>query len=286
MRFGRAVRDTERLDLLYALTVGDSRATGPAAWSSAEGRARAAALRRDRHLARARRGGPDGSAGRAHVPSLDAPPRAARRRRARRRVGRRATDGLLECTVVAARPHRLARRPSPGCSRSSGFDIRAPRVFGDPDGHGARGVPRRRPVRAPRRPPVGATSSPTLPRRVAGELAAARTARRADSPRTAGRAPTRRASMCSSTSTRRARRRSSRSRRPTRSGCSRASPRCSPISSFDVTAALVSTLGDRVVDVFYVPRRARRQAHRPLLLERLRATLSPGSPPSTCCRPR
>jgi [protein-PII] uridylyltransferase len=32
-RFGRAVGDTERLDLLYALTVGDSRATGPAAWT-------------------------------------------------------------------------------------------------------------------------------------------------------------------------------------------------------------------------------------------------------------
>jgi [protein-PII] uridylyltransferase len=32
-RFGRAVGDAERLDLLYALTVGDSRATGPAAWT-------------------------------------------------------------------------------------------------------------------------------------------------------------------------------------------------------------------------------------------------------------
>ena len=32
-RFGRAVGDAERLDLLYVLTVGDSRATGPAAWS-------------------------------------------------------------------------------------------------------------------------------------------------------------------------------------------------------------------------------------------------------------
>ena len=32
-RFGRVVGDAERLDLLYALTIGDSRATGPAAWS-------------------------------------------------------------------------------------------------------------------------------------------------------------------------------------------------------------------------------------------------------------
>jgi [protein-PII] uridylyltransferase len=32
-RFGRAVGDAQRLDLLYALTVGDSRATGPAAWN-------------------------------------------------------------------------------------------------------------------------------------------------------------------------------------------------------------------------------------------------------------
>ena len=36
------VQDTERLDLLYALTVGDSRATGPSAWS----RSKAALLRR------------------------------------------------------------------------------------------------------------------------------------------------------------------------------------------------------------------------------------------------
>ena len=35
-RFGRAVGDTERLDLLYVLTVGDSRATGPAAWSTSK----------------------------------------------------------------------------------------------------------------------------------------------------------------------------------------------------------------------------------------------------------
>ena len=32
-RFGRLVGTAERLDLLYALTIGDSRATGPAAWS-------------------------------------------------------------------------------------------------------------------------------------------------------------------------------------------------------------------------------------------------------------
>jgi [protein-PII] uridylyltransferase len=35
-RFGRQVGTTERLDLLYALTVGDSRATGPAAWGPAK----------------------------------------------------------------------------------------------------------------------------------------------------------------------------------------------------------------------------------------------------------
>jgi [protein-PII] uridylyltransferase len=33
-RFARTVESTERLDLLYVLTLGDSRATGPAAWSS------------------------------------------------------------------------------------------------------------------------------------------------------------------------------------------------------------------------------------------------------------
>jgi [protein-PII] uridylyltransferase len=36
VRFGRAVQDTERLDLLYALTIADSRATGSMAWSSAK----------------------------------------------------------------------------------------------------------------------------------------------------------------------------------------------------------------------------------------------------------
>jgi [protein-PII] uridylyltransferase len=35
-RFGRLVGTTERLDLLYLLTVGDSRATGPAAWGPAK----------------------------------------------------------------------------------------------------------------------------------------------------------------------------------------------------------------------------------------------------------
>ncbi len=36
VRFGRAVGSTERLDLLYVLTVGDSRATGPAAWNTSK----------------------------------------------------------------------------------------------------------------------------------------------------------------------------------------------------------------------------------------------------------
>jgi [protein-PII] uridylyltransferase len=35
-RFGQLIGTTERLDLLYALTVGDSRATGPAAWGPAK----------------------------------------------------------------------------------------------------------------------------------------------------------------------------------------------------------------------------------------------------------
>ena len=35
-RFARAVGDSERLDLLYALTIGDSRATGSAAWSTSK----------------------------------------------------------------------------------------------------------------------------------------------------------------------------------------------------------------------------------------------------------
>ena len=42
---------------------------------------------------------------------------------------------------------------------------------------------------------------------------------------------------------------------------------------FDVTAALVSTLGDRVVDVFYVRDEAGAKPTDPLTLDRLRATL-------------
>jgi [protein-PII] uridylyltransferase len=36
-RFARAVGTPEKLDLLYGLTIGDSRATGPAAWSTSKG---------------------------------------------------------------------------------------------------------------------------------------------------------------------------------------------------------------------------------------------------------
>ena len=45
LRFGRTVGDSERLDLLYALTIGDSMATGPAAWNSSR-----AALVRELYL--------------------------------------------------------------------------------------------------------------------------------------------------------------------------------------------------------------------------------------------
>lgn len=45
VRFGRAVGNAERLDLLYALTIGDSRATGPAAWNASR-----AALVRELYL--------------------------------------------------------------------------------------------------------------------------------------------------------------------------------------------------------------------------------------------
>jgi [protein-PII] uridylyltransferase len=42
---------------------------------------------------------------------------------------------------------------------------------------------------------------------------------------------------------------------------------------FDVTAALVSTLGDRVVDVFYLRDEHGAKPTQPLVLDRLRATL-------------
>ncbi|MGQ0805211.1 MAG: [protein-PII] uridylyltransferase [Actinomycetota bacterium] len=148
-RFGRAVGDAERLDLLYALTVGDSRATGPAAWSPTK-----AALVRELFiktdallergvvvspLAAERRAALADLTGRDEADAfLDAMPAAyttafepdvTAHHRALLEAGFLAVewadlaDGRLECTVVA--PDRTGLLSTvAGVLALSGFDIR------------------------------------------------------------------------------------------------------------------------------------------------------------------
>lgn len=129
VRFGRAVQDTERLDLLYALTIADSRATGPSAWSTGK-----ASLCRQLFVetdALLERGvvGPRLAAERRAVleghRSLLAGGELAVEWRAR-------DDGLLECTV-AARDRRGLLASVAGVLTLVGFDIQGASAYGDPD---------------------------------------------------------------------------------------------------------------------------------------------------------
>jgi [protein-PII] uridylyltransferase len=128
LRFGRAVRDTERLDLLYALTVADSRATGPAAWSASK----AALCRRlfsetDR-LLEAGVVGPNLSGERQAV--LDGH-RALLEHRELAVVWEEWDDGLMECTVVA-RDRRGLLAAVAGVLTLVGFDIQSASGYTDP----------------------------------------------------------------------------------------------------------------------------------------------------------
>jgi [protein-PII] uridylyltransferase len=129
LRFGRLVHDTERLDLLYALTVADSRATGPAAWSSGK-----AALCRQLFVETD-----------ALLEDGVVDPRLAKERQAvleRHRAllesGELAVewtereDGLRECTVVA-RDRRGLLASVAGVLTLVGFDIQGASAYGDPD---------------------------------------------------------------------------------------------------------------------------------------------------------
>ena len=147
-RFADAVGDAERNALLYALTIGDSRATGPAAWSASkaalvrelfvktdacsravDGRVRPTCRRTRAELARAA-----SASGGRRVPRRDA---GGVRRRVRaptswrttasscspasaRSTGRAAPADGSRCTVVAARPHRPPRDRRGGARAASG----------------------------------------------------------------------------------------------------------------------------------------------------------------------
>jgi [protein-PII] uridylyltransferase len=129
VRFGRAVQDTERLDLLYALTVADSRATGATAWSTAK-----AALCRQLFVET------DSLLERGVVSSTVADERRAvlATHRALLEDGELAVvwdtrdDGTLECTVVAPDRRGLLAAVA-GVLTLVGFDIQSASAFSDPD---------------------------------------------------------------------------------------------------------------------------------------------------------
>ncbi len=266
VRFGRAVRDTERLDALYALTIADSRATGPAAWSTSKAQLlRQLFVETDTLLER-------GVVGRDHAAERSA---IIDRHRDLLAGGGLALawsdrdDGMVECAVAAPdRPGLLATVA--GVLALHGFDIRGASVYGTPEGMALevyRGVDT-----------FGRLDAEGQGR-VRDDLAAA-----------LGGALDLRERLAE---------RLQRYRRAGRSGAVQvafdveASPAATVVEveapdevgllarvaavftdlGFDVTAALVSTLGDRVVDAFYVRDAQGAKPTDPLTLDRLRATL-------------
>lgn len=159
MRLGRAVGHAERLDLLYALTVADSRATGPAAWNPTKAalvrelfRKADALLERgvvDSPLAAARRGALAGLIGRdeaeaflaAMPPAYAAAfePDVAAHHRELITAGdlavewRERAEGRYECTVVATDRTGLLATVT-GVLALAGFDIREAAVYSHRDG--------------------------------------------------------------------------------------------------------------------------------------------------------
>ena len=266
VRFGRAVRDTERLDLLYALTVGDSRATGPAAWS----RPKAALLRQlffetDTLLER-------GVVGRDHAAE-----RAAILERHGDLLDQRRLallwstddDGLVECAVAAPdRPGLLATVA--GVLALHGFDIRVARVYGAADEMALevyRGLDTFGRLDEGGRAAVGAdvaaALSGTLPLRERLAERLARYRRRQRSPEVRVSFDLEASSAATVVEI----------EAPDEVGLLARVAAVFTDLGFDVTAALVSTLGDRVVDVFYLRDEHGAKPTRPLTLERLRATL-------------
>lgn len=268
VRFGRAVGDTERLDLLYVLTIADSRATGASAWSTAK-----ASLVRQlfgetesllEHGVVDARHAADQRAVIARHEDLLAEGVLAFRWEDR-------SDGLLECAVAAPDQRGLLATMA-GVLALHGFDIRGATAYGAPGGMalevfrgedafgrlddaGRRAVAqdasfalagalplrdrladrlkRYRPTLAPRDAGV----------RVSFDLDASSVATvvEVDAPDEVGL-------------------------------LARVAAVFADLD-LDVTAALVSTLGERVVDVFYVRDAQGAKPTEPLALERLRATL-------------
>jgi [protein-PII] uridylyltransferase len=268
VRFGRAVSDTERLDLLYILTIGDSRATGPAAWSSAK----AALVRQlfvetdtllERGVVSGRAAAAREEALARHQALLDGGVLAT--------AWREGDDGLLECTVVA--PDRTGLLATvAGVLALHGFDIHGASAYGADSGMALevfRGVDA-----------FGRLDAD-------GQAAVERDVRAA----LAGELPLR--ARLEERIKRYPQERSARAEGVRVAFDLEASSAATVVEvhapdevallsrvaavfadlDLDVTAALVSTLGARVVDVFYVRDRHGAKLTDPSALDRLRATL-------------
>jgi [protein-PII] uridylyltransferase len=119
-RFGRLVGTSDRLDLLYALTVGDSRATGPAAWGPTKAAlVRELFVKTDNLLEL----GVVGAGLDAHRRETLESHRALLERREVAVEWRGRDDGLLECAVAAPDRTGLLARVA-GVLALFGFDIR------------------------------------------------------------------------------------------------------------------------------------------------------------------
>jgi [protein-PII] uridylyltransferase len=267
VRFGRAVRDTERLDLLYALTVADSRATGPAAWSTGK-----AALVRQLFLEA------DGLLERGVVgPGLSDDRIAALESHGGALAAKQLAitwedrdDGLVECTVVA--PDRTGLLATVTAVLAlHGFDIRGASAYGDESGMALevyRGVDTFERIDAAGRQAIEADVASaiggTFPvrRKLDERMRRYRRSHSADATvhvsfdLDASSAAT----VCEVHA-------------PDDVGLLARIAAVFADLEIDVSAALVSTLGERVVDVFYVQDAHGAKLTEPLALERLRATI-------------
>ena len=268
VRFGRAVGDTERLDLLYALTVGDSRATGPAAWN----RAKAALIRQlfveaDSLLER----------GVVGVGNALEHERTLEVHRALLAGGVLALswddrpDGLLECSIAAPDRRGLLATVA-GVLALHGFDVRGAALYGAPDGMALEvywGVDEFGRLDAAGRDAVERDVEAALAGRLSLEDRLGERFARYRRPHGSHDASVRisfdlEASTSATVVEVHA---------PDDVGLLARVAAVFADLELDVSAALVQTLGERVVDVFYVRDVHGAKPTAPLALERLRATL-------------
>lgn len=128
-RFAEEVADPARLSMLYALSVADARATGPAAWSAAKASLmRTLTDRAERHLRGSRltdRSGGAETALTSHAALLD--------RRAAHVEWATTATGEVQCTVVSRdRPRLLA--DAAGALALVGLDVRTAGAYTRDDG--------------------------------------------------------------------------------------------------------------------------------------------------------